>query len=126
MKYLLISSFLASYNPAKLDRRYFTKLSETKAKNTKIGKKSKKKLSPLLLGPSVFPLERLVAIYSAISSSPNIDVILWNQVSSLKELGFVRGQSWEKLKCNLEYRVVERVAHGIGFKLDHYLHVEVN
>jgi origin recognition complex subunit 5 len=124
MKFLLIASFLASYNPAKLDRRYFTKLSESKAKNTKVGKKSKQKLSPLLLGPSVFPLERLVAIYSAIATNPNIDVILWNQVASLKELGFVRGASWEKLKCNLEYRVVERVAHGIGFKLDYYLHQE--
>lgn len=91
------------------------------------------KIAQVLLGPATFPLDRLLAIFSAICPEPNVDVITWSQVASLRGLGFIRGtgsgnqagliqSGWERMRCNVEKRVVERVAHGLGFRLDYYLH----
>ena len=60
---LLIAAFLASHNPARLDKRFFCKgkSSRRKVKTRKGGAKEGMK------GPKSFPLERMVAIYSSIT-----------------------------------------------------------
>ena len=61
-KFLLIAAFLASYNPAKSDKRFFVK-HHGKQKKTAMSIKAKEKLNSQLTGPKPFPLERLLAIF---------------------------------------------------------------
>ncbi|XP_069484175.1 origin recognition complex subunit 5 isoform X2 [Ambystoma mexicanum] len=66
-KFLLIAAYLASYNPARTDKRFFVK-HHGKIKKTNFLKKHEK-TSNHLLGPKPFPLDRLLAIlYSIVDS----------------------------------------------------------
>ncbi|CAG8526256.1 8908_t:CDS:2 [Paraglomus brasilianum] len=69
-KFLLIAAFLASYNPPRLDQRYFVKSNEgrvtkRKRKSNK-AEKSNGKPRQQLLGPKSFPIERMLAIFYSI------------------------------------------------------------
>ncbi|KAF5811606.1 putative origin recognition complex, subunit 5, P-loop containing nucleoside triphosphate hydrolase [Helianthus annuus] len=75
-KYLLVSAFLASRNPATLDASFFdsTGGSANQKKRRKTSEKSKdlKEASEqelFMKGPGTFPLERLLAIFQCIASS---------------------------------------------------------
>ena len=61
-KFLLIAAFLASYNPAKSDKRFFVK-HHGKQRKTASSVRTKEKLNSQLTGPKPFPLERLLAIF---------------------------------------------------------------
>ncbi|CAG8612104.1 4414_t:CDS:2, partial [Ambispora leptoticha] len=96
-KLLLIASFLASYNPARLDKRYFAKGSEetlrTYRRKTNQSQKGSPKKSPVknshdipgggklrqqLLGPVAFPVERMLAIFDSIipdSIDTNVEIM---------------------------------------------------
>ncbi|KAG8508453.1 Origin recognition complex subunit 5, partial [Galemys pyrenaicus] len=66
-KFILIAAYLASYNPARTDKRFFLK-HHGKIKKTNFLKKHEK-TSNHLLGPKPFPLDRLLAIlYSIVDS----------------------------------------------------------
>ncbi|KAJ8900639.1 hypothetical protein K2173_025416 [Erythroxylum novogranatense] len=74
-KYLLISAFLASRNPATLDASLFdsTGGSESRKRKRKASEKSMEQKEvaeqeSLLKGPGTFPLERLLAIFQCITS----------------------------------------------------------
>ncbi|KAF7246574.1 Origin recognition complex subunit 5 [Varanus komodoensis] len=66
-KFLLIAAYLASYNPARTDKRFFVKHhGKIRKKNFQ---KKHEKTSNHLLGPKPFPLDRLLAIlYSIVDS----------------------------------------------------------
>ncbi|XVF33310.1 hypothetical protein REPUB_Repub17cG0157500 [Reevesia pubescens] len=74
-KYLLISAFLASRNPATLDASLFdsTGVSDSRKRKRKASEKSRehKEMAEqelLMKGPGTFPLERLLAIFQCITS----------------------------------------------------------
>ncbi|OVA19948.1 Origin recognition complex [Macleaya cordata] len=74
-KYLLISAFLASRNPATLDAALFdsTGGGDNRKRKRKISETSKEKKENaeqelLMKGPGTFPLERLLAIFQCITS----------------------------------------------------------
>ncbi|XP_007051774.2 PREDICTED: origin of replication complex subunit 5 [Theobroma cacao] len=74
-KYLLISAFLASRNPATLDASLFdsTGVSDSRKRKRKPSEKSLEQkemteLELLMKGPGTFPLERLLAIFQCITS----------------------------------------------------------
>uniref|UniRef100_A0A7N0TH44 Origin recognition complex subunit 5 n=1 Tax=Kalanchoe fedtschenkoi TaxID=63787 RepID=A0A7N0TH44_KALFE len=74
-KYLLISAFLASRNPATLDASLFdsTGGTDSRKKRRKMSEKTKEmkenaEQELLLKGPGTFPLERLLAIFQCITS----------------------------------------------------------
>ncbi|XP_050204058.1 origin of replication complex subunit 5 [Mercurialis annua] len=74
-KYLLLSAFLASRNPATLDASMFdsTGGSDSRKRKRKASEKSMENKEAaeqelLLKGPGTFPLERLIAIFQCISS----------------------------------------------------------
>ncbi|KAL4360652.1 hypothetical protein GQ457_04G031370 [Hibiscus cannabinus] len=74
-KYLLISAFLASRNPATLDASLFdsTGISDSRKRKRKASEKSmeQKEMAEqelLMKGPGTFPLERLLAIFQCITS----------------------------------------------------------
>ncbi|KAI3800535.1 hypothetical protein L1987_28626 [Smallanthus sonchifolius] len=75
-KYLLISAFLASRNPATLDASFFdsTGGSANQKKKRKASEKSRdlkeaSEQEQFMKGPGTFPLERLLAIFQCLTSS---------------------------------------------------------
>ncbi|KAI6101091.1 OPT oligopeptide transporter protein-domain-containing protein [Pisolithus croceorrhizus] len=79
-KFILIAAFLASTNPAKSDMRMFGRgTSERKKKrrrnmsSTKGGSNKNSAVSQRLLGPSTFPLDRLLAILGALLEEHDVD-----------------------------------------------------
>ncbi|KDN47757.1 hypothetical protein K437DRAFT_273613 [Tilletiaria anomala UBC 951] len=81
--YILICAFLASYNPVRLDTRYFQQTDEdvVKSKRGRGGRRGGKADDdagesldrPQLQGPKSFPLERLLAIFESILTSEEPD-----------------------------------------------------
>uniref|UniRef100_F7I447 Origin recognition complex subunit 5 n=1 Tax=Callithrix jacchus TaxID=9483 RepID=F7I447_CALJA len=84
-KFILIAAYLASYNPARTDRRFFLK-HHGKIKKTNFLKKHEK-TSNHLLGPKPFPLDRLLAIlYSIVDSRVAPTANIFSQITSLVTL----------------------------------------
>jgi origin recognition complex subunit 5 len=96
--FLLLASFLASYNPARLDVRYFVRdesflLPEAGVKN---GHSSKKRKSTNrrgtegnrqeMLGPKTFTMDRLLSIFQALmaEAGPEMDVWVGEEESQVK------------------------------------------
>lgn len=86
-KFLIIAAYLASYNPARYDRRLFVKAKEgrkNKDKGLKSLKKQKLHNAARLMGPKVFPIDRLMAIFYSIVEervTPSLNIFV--QVSLL-------------------------------------------
>ncbi|KAF9438347.1 Origin recognition complex subunit 5 [Entomortierella beljakovae] len=133
------TSFLASYNPPKLDMRYFAKVSNQGGKMTKRQKVSaaKKhghdqmgsKLRQQLLGPKPFPIERMLAIfYSILDEEIEENVNVHTQIASLVSLRLLqRVTPMDKLdsikcKCNVSYDTIKALAKSTKFEIDKYLY----
>lgn len=129
-KYLLIAAFLASYNPAKDDKRFFVKFHGKKMK-TKKDIKSKSKISEQLntqLGPKPFSLDRLLAIFYAIlDENIGFNNHLLVQLSSLVELQLLTSLSdsyvldGHKYKCNVNFDFIQTISKMVGFSIRKYL-----
>ncbi|XP_044754857.1 origin recognition complex subunit 5 isoform X2 [Coccinella septempunctata] len=129
-KYLLIAAFLASYNPAKDDKRFFVKFHGKKIK-TKKDIKMKSKVSEQLntqLGPKPFSLDRLLAIFYAIlDENIGFNNNLLVQLSSLVELQLLSSLSdsyvldGHKYKCNVNFDFIQTVSKMVGFSIRKYL-----
>ncbi|KAH6817928.1 origin recognition complex protein 5 [Perilla frutescens var. frutescens] len=97
-KYLLISAFLASRNPATLDASLFdsTGGSDNRKRKRKVSEKSidqkeMKEQELVMKGPGTFPLERLLAIYQCIASVGEYLVDDEEQTDGLGDDGFDNG-----------------------------------
>ncbi|CAO3573640.1 unnamed protein product [Mortierella alpina] len=138
-KFILIASFLASYNPPRLDMRYFAKVSNQGGKMTKRAKQSaaKKhghdqlgsKLRQQLLGPKTFPIERMLAIfYSILDEDVEENINVHTQIASLVSLRLLqRVTPMDKLdsikcKCNVSYDTIKTLAKSTKFEIDKYLY----
>lgn len=148
-KYLLISAFLASRNPATLDTALFDSTGgsnkqkrKRKSSQTSIDQKEDAAQELLLKGPGSFPLERLVAIFQCITSvdesvleqdSPEngdnelmSDVLL--QLSTLCNANFICKSASCPLEGATRYRstvdeeMALKVARSINFPLSKYLY----
>ncbi|EIN04783.1 hypothetical protein PUNSTDRAFT_128273 [Punctularia strigosozonata HHB-11173 SS5] len=80
-RFLLVASFLASTNPAKTDMRMFGRVSEGKGRKRKGGGTRKPratagtaKIPQRLLGPTPFPLDRMLAILGILLEEYDADV----------------------------------------------------
>ncbi|KAF9965528.1 Origin recognition complex subunit 5 [Mortierella alpina] len=138
-KFILIASFLASYNPPRLDMRYFAKVSNQGGKMTKRAKQSaaKKhghdqmgsKLRQQLLGPKTFPIERMLAIfYSILDEDVEENINVHTQIASLVSLRLLqRVTPMDKLdsikcKCSVSYDTIKTLAKSTKFEIDKYLY----
>lgn len=129
-KYLLIAAYLASYNPAKDDKRMFMKYHGKKRKTMK-DVKAKSKVSEQLntqLGPKAFSLDRLLAIFYAIlEDKVGFNNNLLVQVSSLVELQLLTSLSdnfsldGQKYKCIVGYDFIQTICKMVGFNVRKYL-----
>lgn len=94
-KWLLISAYLASFNPARLDALYFMKSTEKKRRKkgggtarSGGGRPSQKRIIPRhLLAPSPFPLDRLLSILHGILPHDLRSTIdIYTQIATLASL----------------------------------------
>lgn len=137
--YLLLASYLASYNHPKYDITLFSKSSLSKRRKRGGGtaltshRVSKHhRVSRKLLGPQPFPLERLFAIFHAIlpHAYPGGAADIMCQLATLAGLRLMiksggTGDILEgatKWKVNVGWDFVRGVASGVGFDIEHYLH----
>ncbi|KAJ1563483.1 Origin recognition complex subunit 5 [Nowakowskiella sp. JEL0078] len=125
-KYLLIAAYLASYNPKKLDSRYFSRIGEGKRRK---GKEPIQKIRQQLLGPKSFTIERMLAIfYSIIDRSMEHSIDIESQIASLVSLKLLTKISRSdqldglKCKCNASFGLIHEIAEGIKFDLRNFLH----
>ncbi|CAN6441633.1 unnamed protein product [Victoria cruziana] len=146
-KFLLISAFLASRNPATLDAAMFDptggcdtrKRKRNKNSEISIAKKEIAAEEVLMKGPGTFPLERLLAIFQCITSvaedpedtnmQDNVltsDMLL--QLSTLCNANFVyKGGSCPldgstRYRCMVDEELAIKVARTVNFPLSNYLY----
>ncbi|XP_075684404.1 origin recognition complex subunit 5 isoform X2 [Rhinoderma darwinii] len=126
-KFLLIAGYLASYNPARTDKRFFVK-HHGKIKKTDFLKKHEKTLNHLL-GPKPFALDRLLAIlYSIVDSRVAPTANIFCQISSLVTLqlltlvGHDDQLDGPKYKCTVSLDFIRAVARTVNFDIVRYLY----
>lgn len=129
-KFLLIAAYLASYNPPKEDKRLFMK-NHGKQRKRLQQVKAKAKINEKLctqLGPKVFTLDRLLAIFYAILDEKiGLTSNLLAQIATLVELKLIAGGKeidldTAKYKCIVGYDFISAVAHTVGFNVRKYLY----
>ncbi|EGG03929.1 uncharacterized protein MELLADRAFT_89744 [Melampsora larici-populina 98AG31] len=142
-RYLLIASFITSYNPAKSDARLFVTFDEVgtnrgrraRQVKPKIGEAVKVRERQQLLGPKSFPLSRLMAIFNAITHQEGLNfsqVDVLQQVSSLiqsrllnksnksnNKSGYSNSERFEmiKLVCGIGEPIAQQLSLSVGFEL---------
>ncbi|XP_015429326.1 PREDICTED: origin recognition complex subunit 5 [Dufourea novaeangliae] len=125
-KYILIASYLASYNPAKEDKHLFMK-QKVKRKRKNVVKKTASKFG-VNCGPHNFPISRMLAIFCTIlDEKVDINASLLAQIPSMCQLGllsFVGNYSLDesKLKCCVSYDFILVIAKTVGFTIQNYIH----
>ncbi|XP_030644506.1 origin recognition complex subunit 5 [Chanos chanos] len=126
-KFLLIAAYLASYNPARTDRRFFLK-HHGKMKKTNFLKKHEK-TSNHLLGPKPFPLDRLLAIfYSVVDSRVAPTASVFSQISSLVTLQLLTLVGHDdqldspKYKCAVSLDFICAISRTVSFDIVRYLY----
>ncbi|XP_043194961.1 origin recognition complex subunit 5-like [Amphibalanus amphitrite] len=128
-KFLLIAAYLASYNPAKSDRRFFVKRTGKGAGRLKARPPAGARVSALLTGPRAFPLDRLLAIFYVIVEdrvAPTASI--YSQVSSLvtlrmlTRLGGSDNLDSAKYKCLVSFDTVKSIAKTVNFEVEWYLY----
>ncbi|KAG0174200.1 Origin recognition complex subunit 5 [Apophysomyces sp. BC1021] len=135
-KFLLIASYLASYNPPRFDVRYFSKTAEQRKKkkgggsrNSRVDSQGGGKMRQQLLGPKAFPVERMLAIfYSIVEDSLEDTIDIQQQITSLTTLRLlVRATNLDRLdaakyKCNVSFDFIRGVAKTVRFEIENYLY----
>ncbi|XP_013193881.2 origin recognition complex subunit 5 [Amyelois transitella] len=129
-KFLLIAAYLASYNPPKEDKRLFMK-NHGKQRKRLQQVKAKAKISEKLntqLGPKMFTLDRLLAIFYAILEDKiGLTSNLLAQIATLVELKLIAGSKEidldvSKYKCIVGYDFICAVAQTVSFNVRKYLY----
>ncbi|XP_045618796.1 origin recognition complex subunit 5 [Procambarus clarkii] len=127
-KFLLIAAYLASYNPARTDRRFFMK-HHGKQRKTQAMIKAKERSSNQLVGPKPFPLDRLLAIfYSIVEDKVTPTANIFSQISSLVTLRLVTQVGGDdqldapKYKCAVTLDFIRSVARMVSFDVVRYLY----
>ncbi|XP_020382328.1 origin recognition complex subunit 5 isoform X1 [Rhincodon typus] len=126
-KFLLIAAYLSSYNPARTDKRFFSK-HHGKIKKTSFLKKHEK-TSNHLLGPKPFPLDRLLAIfYSIVDSRVTPTANIFSQIASLVALQLITHVGHDdqldgpKYKCTTSLDFITAIARTVNFDIVRYLY----
>jgi len=126
-KFLLISAYLASYNPQKSDKRFFVK-HHGKQRKTVAMIKAKEKMNSQLTGPKPFPMDRMLAIfYNIVEDRVNPTANIYSQISSLVSLQLLTAIGLEcldqpKYKCNVSLDFIRNVCRTVHFDIYKYLY----
>ena len=126
-KFLLIASYLASYNPSKSDKRFFVKGGKTKkfAKTSQASEKNKLHL----VGPKPFLLNRMLAIfYKIVDEKVTPSSCISTQISSMVTLNLISQLRSEdpldapKYKCLVSLNFIKQIAKNVNFEIMNYLY----
>ena len=139
--FLLLASFLASYNPTVLDVRYFLRDRGPRIRARKPKTKTSTRISSIrqqLLGPRPFPLDRLIAIFQALVTEalPHSNWELrarsravYNQINTLVARRMLirttppdRIASAVNLRTNVSHSLVSSLARRVRFDLGLWLY----
>ncbi|KAI5787186.1 origin recognition complex subunit 5 C-terminus-domain-containing protein [Geopyxis carbonaria] len=129
-KFILCASYLASFNPARLDVQFFMKANDAKKKRRGGGGGGKqgktRKIQRRLLGPQAFPIERMLAIFHSIipqDIEPTSDIMA--QIATLTSLRLlVKASSLDPLdgsarwKVNVEWEYIRGIARSVKFDIE--------
>ena len=134
-KFLLISAYIASYNPVKSDKRFFMKYhGKFKKRVQHCASVAAHKRSSQLLGPKQFPLDRMLAIFYVIVDvdeeklrrEGGAPTDIASQISSLVSLNLLTQVSTEldlpKYKCNVGLDFIRLLAKNVRFEVHKYLY----
>ncbi|XP_051154169.1 origin recognition complex subunit 5 [Leptopilina boulardi] len=125
-KYILIASFLASYNPVKEDKYLFMKGTKKRRKRAHVS--MKKQVLNTQTGPKTFPFQRMLSIFCCIvEEDVDINTKVISQVPTMCELGLLTpvGDSnidEPKFKCCVSYDFAMVISKIINFPLKNYLY----
>ncbi|RUS29679.1 origin recognition complex subunit 5 C-terminus-domain-containing protein [Jimgerdemannia flammicorona] len=103
-KFLLIAAFLASYNPPRLDLRYFAKVGEENTKKRKGG------------GARKGGVDKTGGKVGCPWISSLVTLRLLTRTTTADRLDSV------KCKCNVGHEFIRQVARGVRFEIDRYLY----
>ncbi|VDI46906.1 origin recognition complex subunit 5 [Mytilus galloprovincialis] len=126
-KFLLIAAYLASYNPAKTDKRFFAKHGGKTSRQSKLLKKHER-ASNHMLGPKPFALDRMMAIFYAVVEgrvAPTANIFM--QISSLVSLNLLGHVASDdqidspKYKCLVSLDFIKSVSRTVNFEVMRYL-----
>lgn len=130
--YLLIAAYLASFNPQRLDVRYFSRSREERTRKTSARKSSKKQdtLLKQLKAPKLFEFERMLAIFQSILPDDiNMTSDIHSQIATLLSLKLLTRvtttdilDSAGKWRANVTEDQIRRICDRVHFKLGDFLH----
>ncbi|VDD82019.1 unnamed protein product [Mesocestoides corti] len=99
-RYLLVAAYIASYNPRTSDKRFLVKNTGKISSRAKHNEKKADHINNHLVGPRLFPLDRLFAIFYALlrlesdtDQPPPLTSLLVGQVAFLSDLGLIAAAS---------------------------------
>ncbi|XP_063983466.1 origin recognition complex subunit 5 [Diachasmimorpha longicaudata] len=127
-KFMLIAAYLASYNPAKEDKRLFMKQSSKTKKRKRAVPLNKPITMNTQVGPRTFPLDRMLAIFCAIiEEKVDLNANLLAQIPTMCKLGLLsvvgdNNLDEPKFRCcvNLDFVVI--ISKTVGFSVRNYLY----
>ncbi|XP_033227390.1 origin recognition complex subunit 5 [Belonocnema kinseyi] len=125
-KYILIASFLASYNPVKEDKYLFMKRAIKRKKRATLSKK--KQVANTQTGPKAFPLQRMIMIFcSIVEDQVDMNTKVLAQIPTMCQLGLLAsvGDSnidEPKYKCCVSYDFVVVISKTLDFNVKNYLY----
>uniref|UniRef100_A0A0C9R8Z3 Origin recognition complex subunit 5 n=1 Tax=Fopius arisanus TaxID=64838 RepID=A0A0C9R8Z3_9HYME len=127
-KFMLIAAYLASYNPAKEDKRLFMKASTKTKKRKRTIPMNKPIPMNTHVGPRTFPLDRMLAIFCAIiEEKVDLNANLLAQIPTMCQLGLLamvgdNSLDEPKFRCcvNLDFVVI--IGKTVGFSVRNYLY----
>ncbi|KAF2182865.1 hypothetical protein K469DRAFT_751988 [Zopfia rhizophila CBS 207.26] len=136
-KYLLISAYLASYNPSRTDSTYFMKHTDRRKNKRKVNtnagatKSKHRRIARHLLTPSPFPLDRVLAIFRGLIDGPVPQLAdIYTQIATLTSMrllvrvGGVGGDALEagaRWRVNFGWEWVRGLGRGVGIEVGEYL-----
>ncbi|KAF2280490.1 uncharacterized protein EI97DRAFT_369283 [Westerdykella ornata] len=136
--HLLISAYLASYNPSRTDTTYFMKHSDKRKNKRKvcshsgITKSKHRRIPRHLLTPSPFPLDRLLAIFRSLLDAPVPQLAdIYTQIATLTSMrllvrvgGMVGADPLDasaRWRVNFGWEWVRSLGRSVGIEVGEYL-----
>ncbi len=137
MKFLLISSYIATHNPTKYDKKLFEYNTNVRHRKTKFTaqkfQQTEENQRAAALKTQSFDMNRLMAIFFAIANEMNLNSnmnlnMLFNNVKSLKSLHYLQQTSSAytsvdepKFKCLLDFETISQISSSVQFNIKQYL-----
>lgn len=125
-KFLLLAAYMASYNPPSTDRKFFVK-NQGKTRK-KRASSAKQKPNNHILGPKMFPLSRMLAIfYAVVDESVAPSSMIFAQIKTLVSLRLLAQVtaddqlSGPKYKCLVGLDFIRGVARTVNFDITGHL-----